>query len=238
MSRHFDRLLVPTVSAAVLLVLCGSLDAGGCRRRAVCSNALPCYDYQAGVSPIRGTLASYPAVVSEVPDDSVPAFRTKRFQALAENLTVGDCTLENVQLLLDSDGNYVLSFRAINGANSAEPAQKSQILKAGAAKLAERIPEQVIPVRHHRIRVTASLFTGSAAVPARETARASGVLLVRLAPSSFLINAAEQQTLTLPGRSVTSRQFALADQVEFELEIDPVVPPLEARGARAGSVCR
>ncbi len=222
------------LSAFAIGALVSDSEAGACRRKAFCKSALSDYEYQWGVAPTRGTVASSAATAGAVAPDQDT--QKKVFQPLENELTVGDCSLSGIRLQLYSDGQYLLGFRATNTAKPSEIADPSAENKT---KTPAKKPDggvQAPPVRHHRVFVVARLYSSAQPGSPRETKRVEGVLLREITAGPFFLTAQEQRTFRFFDTTLTRRQFNEATQVEFELEVDPVLGPLAAKQKECG--CR
>ena len=105
------------MSSLVTLGLLVQLSsAGGHRRCARQSNGIPNYNYQSNEIRQRATVASH--VVPRIDAAVTGQLKEKLFQPFEESLVVGDCSLTQMRLLVDSNGNYLLGYRATNSAPS------------------------------------------------------------------------------------------------------------------------
>jgi hypothetical protein len=196
--------------------------AGGHRRCARQSNGIPACAYQSNEIRQRAIVASHIAPTIQAAGAAKP--NDKLFQPLEGSLVVGDCALTQLRLLVDSDGNYVLSFRAANAAPSLdrEPLPGAVKVKAADTKAAATRP--ISPVRHHRFQVTVRLFTGPEDPVERDPKRAGGVALAALPFVAFHVAPGNDLVSSTEGNlAAFRRHFAAATQAEFELEIDPTV---------------
>jgi hypothetical protein len=222
MANTASRVAILCASAGCSLILPNvTCDAGG-YRKAVCTRTVPDYNYQSAVTPLRATVASYPAVPGSIPDD--PSITTKLFRPLTNELMVGECTLTNLRLEVYSNGEYNLSFNVTNAASTAEPAQRVDVQKPVAKAPNDGI--QRLPVRHHRVQVTARLVNGAAIVPAQNTAHAAGVIVASVTEGPVLVVAGEVAAQQFHNTALTPIQYREAVLAEFELEVDPEFPKL------------
>jgi hypothetical protein len=227
MLRHFRRQAIAITASFLTLGLLVQLSsAGGHRRCARQTDGIPKYDYQSNEIRQRATVSSHvKTAVAGKPNE-------KLFQPFEEPLVVGDCSLTQIRLLVDSQGNYLLSYRAANSAPSLDLAPPPSAVKAKAATAKANEAKPILPVRHHRFQITVRLYSGPEVSDQRERTRAGGVALAQFTLPEFHVSAASDLVRLSESNSAAIRtHFAAATQAEFELEIDPSVT-IPARTSR------
>jgi hypothetical protein len=147
--------------------------------------------------------------------------KQKLFQAREGALVVGDCSLTQLGLLVDSAGNYVLGYRATNAAPSLDLAAPPTAEKTKAVTRKTDAPKPIMPVRHHRFQITVRLYSGPEQA---DRSRAGGVALAQLTFEPFHVVAGGELVDSKADYCADfHRRFDAATQAEFELEIDPPV---------------
>ena len=232
MLRHLRRQTIMILSSVLALGLLAQFSsAGGHRRCAHTSNGIPNYGYQTNEVRQRATVASH------VVPNTEPAGQSKKklFQPFEESLVVGDCSLTQLRLTVESDGTYRLGYRATNSAPSLDlaPLPTAEKTKAETKKTAETKKVEtkkasdakpIMPVRHHRFQITVRLFSGPENPNQPDHKRAGGIALAQLTLDPFHVAAASELVDSKANCSAEfQRQFSAATQAEFELEIDPSV---------------
>lgn len=197
-------------------------SAGGHRRCARQSNGIPNYSYQTNEIRQRATVASH--VVTNTDGAGAGSLRKKQFQPIEESLVVGDCSLTQLRLSVDSEGHYVLGYRAANAAPSLDLAPPPTAEKRRAETKKADAGKPIFPVRHHRFQITVRLYSGPESPEQRDPKRAGGLALAILTFDPFHVAAGRELVDSKDSYSVDfHRHFSTATQAEFELEIDPPV---------------
>jgi len=219
MLRYARRPAIVIMSSLLTLGLLAQLSsAGGHRRCARQSNGIPNYNYQMNEVRQRATVAS-----DVVPsgDAAVGELKQKLFQSREESLVVGDCSLTQLRLLVDSAGNYVLGYRATNAAPSLDLAMPPSAEKSKAVTKKTDASKPIMPVRHHRFQITVRLYSGP---EQSDRTRAGGIALAILTLDPFHLAAGRELADSKASYCADfHRRFDAATQAEFELEIDPPV---------------
>jgi hypothetical protein len=223
MLRHLQRQAIAIMSSLLALGLLAQFsNAGGHRRCARHSNGIPNYNYQTNEVRQRATVASH--LVSKTDAAVAGYLKEKLFQPFEDSLVVGDCSLTQVRLLVDSDGNYLLSYRAANLAPSLDLAAPPTVEKTKADTKKAAAAKPIMPVRHHRFQITVRLFSVPENPEQPDRKRAGGIVLAQLTFDPFYVAAGDEKVISKDSNSADfQRHFAAATQAEFELEIDPPV---------------
>jgi hypothetical protein len=232
MRSYARRLTTVVVSAALTVcIFAQGTSADGWRRRAICSDTIPGYAYQTAETVQRATVASSAADTFSVSEEDQT--KKKVFRPLENELMVGDCSLTFLRLQVYSDGNYQLSFRAVNAAPRSDAVYVAEAKKTENGKPNKTVDGPGAPIRHHRITVTVRLFSGAVTAPGENGKRARGVAIAKFSVGPFFLAPGEELPQSFAAVApISRRQFNDTTHAEFELEVDPPLPVQPAKHAK------